>query len=65
MPVNETPLRQRSRKRSVAWIFYAILATASLFTLPSIGPKSLLGTALFGLYSWYLFRGGRFVLWIW
>ena len=65
MPTNETPLRQRPRKRSIAWIFYAILATLSLFTLPSVGPKGLIGTILLGLYSWYLFRGGRFVIWIW
>lgn len=65
MPINESPLRQRGRKRSIAWVFYAALTIVSLFTVPSVGLKGLIGTVLLGLYSWYLFRGGRFVLWIW
>jgi len=42
-----------------------VLALISLTTVFAGKPVGLLGMAAFGLYSRYLFRGGRFVLWIW
>jgi hypothetical protein len=51
------------RRRSAAWIFYALCAIACLVASPA-HPKSILGAAIAGLYAIYLFRGGRFVLWI-
>ena len=52
------------RKRSKAWVYYAIIAALSL-----IGgfahPIGFLGMALFGLYSYYLHQGGRVVIWFW
>jgi hypothetical protein len=57
---------QRRRKRSAAWIYYAILSI--LCVIAAIGSSeyvALIGTALFGLYAFYLFRGGRIVIWFW
>ena len=55
----------KARPRSVAWIYYAVitilLVIAALGGLVSALPFAV-GT---GLYSLYLFRGGRFALWIW
>jgi hypothetical protein len=53
------------RRRSRAWIYYALLAVISLFIVPSAGPSVLVATVLCGLYATYLFRGGRVVVWIW
>lgn len=50
------------RPRSVAWVFYAFLAAASMVAAFS-NPIGLLGLVLFASYATYLFRGGRFVLW--
>lgn len=52
-------------RRSKAWIYYAVLAVVSVVTIPSIGWQGMLGAAAFGLYSAYLFRGGRLVIWFW
>lgn len=57
--------KHQRRRRSKAWVYYAILAVLSLFLIPSIGFTMVLGAMLFGLYATYLFRGGRFVVWIW
>ncbi|MCW2940945.1 MAG: hypothetical protein JWN00_3930 [Actinomycetia bacterium] len=52
-------------KRSKAWILYGVLAVSSLFAIPSHPVQGIIGSVVCGLYSRYLFRGGRFVLWIW
>jgi len=54
-----------ARKRSAAWIYYAVLAVLSFIVGVSVNPSGLLGALLFGSYSIYLFRGGRIVFWIW
>jgi hypothetical protein len=52
-------------RRSVAWVYYAII-TALLVVAGFSGVISALPCALAtAAYSQYLFRGGRFVLWIW
>jgi hypothetical protein len=51
------------RARSVAWVFYGLLSILSL-VLAFSEPHLLIGALVTGLYSIYLFRGGRFVLWI-
>lgn len=54
------------RRRSVAWVYYAVLSVIGFFLAITTGtPGVLLPAILAGLYSVYLFRGGRFVLWIW
>jgi hypothetical protein len=60
-----TETTHRSIRRSKAWIYYMVLALISLTAVFAGKPVGLLGMAAFGLYSRYLFRGGRFVLWIW
>ena len=52
------------RRRSVAWIYYALIALA-LVVAGFSAPVSFLLALAIGAYSVYLFRGGRFVLWIW
>lgn len=51
------------RKRSVAWLFYA-LVTLALVATGFTAPASFVAALATGAYSTYLFRGGRFVLWI-
>jgi hypothetical protein len=54
------------RKRSIAWVYYTILATVGLIS--SIGKADaglLLPTIVCAAYATYLYRGGRFVIWIW
>jgi hypothetical protein len=52
------------RRRSKAWIYYAVIAA-----LCSIGgfahPIGFLGALLAGAYAYYLYRGGRVVVWFW
>jgi len=55
----------RARRRSKAWVYYAILAGLSLVGVFAGKPAGLLVFALCGLYSRYLYRGGRVVFWIW
>jgi hypothetical protein len=53
------------RRRSKAWVYYALLSILALFAIPSVGFSMLLGSVLFGFYATYIYRGGRFVVWIW
>lgn len=53
-----------SRSRSIAWIWYALLAIGAVIAGFS-HPVLFLVAMLFALYSRYLFRGGSFVIWIW
>lgn len=52
------------RKRSIAWIYYAVL-TVGAVVLGFQAPGTFVVALALGAYSTYLFRGGRFVLWIW
>jgi hypothetical protein len=57
--------QHRGRRRSKAWIYYAILAVCSLITVFTGKPIGLLGTLLCGAYSYYIYQGGRIVIWFW
>jgi hypothetical protein len=54
-----------TKKRSLAWIYYAIIASICAFIGFNTTAGLLVPAALCALYSVYLFRGGRFVVWIW
>jgi hypothetical protein len=56
--------RVRTRKRSIAWLFYAAICVACI-VVAFQQPAALIGAAVTGLYAVYLWRGGRFVLWFW
>jgi hypothetical protein len=62
MTAGQTPAQ---KPRSKAWVYYSILALASFIALCTGQLVGLLGMALFGLYALYLYRGGRFVFWLW
>ena len=55
----------RARRRSTAWVYYAIIAVLGIVAAGSSHGSTLVVTALAGLYSVYLFRGGRIVVWFW
>lgn len=64
------PLASESspRPRKTHWVagtFYLLLAILGIVATVQGHAGGLLATALFGLYSIYLYRGGRFVVWIW
>jgi hypothetical protein len=61
---DEQPSVRLRRKRSIAWLFYAAICIACL-VVAFQQPAALIGAAITGMYSVYLWRGGRFVLWIW
>lgn len=53
------------KSRSKAWIYYSVLSGLSFIAVFTGQIAGLAGTALFGLYAIYLYRGGRFVIWFW
>jgi hypothetical protein len=53
------------RKRSVAWLYYAVIAVVLVIFAVSTVLAALLPALLAAAYSLYLYRGGRFVLWLW
>jgi hypothetical protein len=55
----------KDKRRSKAWVYYLILAVLSFIALCTGQSGGLVGMALFGLYSLYLYRGGRIVVWFW
>ena len=57
--------RQPHTARSKAWIYYAILAILSLFSVFAGHAVGLVGVLLFGGYSTYIYRGGRIIFWFW
>lgn len=68
MPQPLTPDAQSVRRRRphyVAATFYALIALVGVIVACSGKPSTLVVTLLAGLYSTYLFRGGRVVVWIW
>lgn len=56
---------RRRRPHYVAATFYLIIAIAGVVVGVSQAPAALIAAVVAGLYSVYLFRGGRFVIWIW
>ncbi|MFG1625088.1 hypothetical protein [Kribbella sp. NPDC049227] len=53
-------------RRSKAWVYYAVLSVGALIAMPALGWWHALLAALgCGIYSAYLFRGGRVVIWFW
>jgi hypothetical protein len=53
-------------KRSLAWIYYSIIAVVAVFASIDAGkPEILIAAALCAAYAVYIFRGGRVVFWIW
>jgi hypothetical protein len=54
-----------TRTRSKAWAYYLVLAFASFVGAFAGHPIGLIAPAACGLYSRYLYRGGRIVFWIW
>lgn len=53
------------RRRSKAWIYYAIISILGIIAAPGSHGLSLIMAVLAGLYAWYLFRGGRIAIWFW
>jgi hypothetical protein len=66
-PTSSIPLpgSPASARRSKAWIYYALLSVLSLASVASGAAAGLIAAPLLALYSVYLYRGGRFVVWIW
>lgn len=52
-----------TRRRSIAWLFYALLTFGAIVAGFSGSPLFLLVAVVLGAYAVYLFRGGSFVLW--
>jgi hypothetical protein len=56
----------RRRRRSIAWIYYGIIAILAVIATFSTGkPQMLIVTVLCTAYAIYIYRGGRIVFWIW
>jgi hypothetical protein len=55
----------RRRPHYIAATFYLVLAVLGIVAAVNGHPSSLVLTAIAGAYSMYLYRGGRFVIWIW
>jgi predicted lysophospholipase L1 biosynthesis ABC-type transport system permease subunit len=56
---------QEGRKRSRAWVYYAVLAVVGVGLAFSTHGKSLIATLVLGAYAVYIFCGGKYVYWIW
>jgi 4-hydroxybenzoate polyprenyltransferase len=54
----------KPRKRSLAWIYYTIIAIAGIVVAFTY-PPTLLVSLVAGAYAAYLYRGGRWVIWFW
>ena len=59
---DSSPVRHR---RSLAWIYYAILAAGGLLVAPSTHGNTILPSLALAAYAVYIFCGGRYVWWIW
>lgn len=61
------PLARDSQRRPhwVAGTFFVLLAAVGVAMAVSGKPVTLFPAAVCGLYSVYLFRGGRIVIWFW
>jgi hypothetical protein len=56
---------QTKAKRSRAWIYYGIIALLGLLLAPSTHWQTLWATVGCGAYAVYIFRGGKYVYWVW
>ena len=54
-----------ARKRSIAWLYYAVLAAVCAVFGIHQDANLLIPAGVCAAYLAYLFCGGRFVLWIW
>ena len=54
----------KPRRRSLAWVYYAAVTVVAI-VIGFGGPAFFAVALLTGLYSVYLYRGGRWVLWLW
>ncbi|WP_043717805.1 hypothetical protein [Kutzneria sp. 744] len=54
-----------TRKRSLAWIYYSVIAVVATCFGFATDIRALLLAVIAAAYAVYLYRGGRFVLWIW
>lgn len=52
------------RRRSATWMYYAVIAVVAT-ALGFSQPAAFLVALAAGAYATYLFRGGRWVIWIW
>lgn len=60
------PHGRPARRLSVARFYYAALAILGVvLAIAAHQPKVLIASAVCAVYAIYLFRGGRFVIWIW
>jgi len=55
----------RTSARSKAWIYYAVLAVLCLFGVFAGKPIGLVGSLVCAAYSYYIYQGGRVVIWFW
>ena len=55
---------RRAKRHYIAATFYTLLAVLGLIATFAGQPSGLLATAICGLYAIYLWRGGRFVVFI-
>lgn len=54
------------RRRSKAWVYYAAITVFVVVGSFAAGkPASVFLAIIPGLYAWYLYRGGRIVIWFW
>jgi len=65
MPQPIQPAVRRRRRHWVAGTFWMVIAVAGVFAAFQGSPASILVTVVTLPYALYLYRGGRFVLWIW
>ena len=56
---------QRRKVHYIAASFYTLVTLVAVIVAFQGQPSTLFVGALTALYATYLFRGGRFVLWIW
>jgi hypothetical protein len=54
-----------TRKRSLAWIYYSLIAVVCACFGLATDIRALVPAILASAYAVYLYRGGRIVLWIW
>jgi len=64
MASQDTAQQRVGKKRSLAWIYYGILTVLAVGA-GFLSPSAFLVAIPFAAYTTYLYRGGRWVLWIW
>ena len=64
MATQDTAQQRVGKKRSLAWIYYGILTVLAVGA-GFLSPSAFLVAIPLAAYTTDLYRGGRFVLWIW